>query len=100
MGGWWTVTAGPTVLVCLDPTAVLMDRSPDPPAAGTTGDLQAEGLRGFEIDHQLELGRLLHGQVGGPGAFEDPVDVAGGPSTQVGEVRPVRYQAPTSMCSR
>src|SRR5712664_4639257 len=26
MDGWWTVTAGCTVVVCLDPTAVLLDR--------------------------------------------------------------------------
>ena len=30
MDGWWTVTAGCTVVVCLDPTAVLMDESPHP----------------------------------------------------------------------
>jgi hypothetical protein len=33
MDGWWTVTAGCTVVVCLDPTAVLMDLGPDPRAA-------------------------------------------------------------------
>ena len=32
-------------------------------------------LGGFEVDHQLELGGLLHGQVGGLGAFQDLVDI-------------------------
>ena len=29
------------------------------------GDRKAQCLRGFQVDHQLELGRLLDGQVGG-----------------------------------
>jgi hypothetical protein len=33
MDGWWTVTVGCTVVVCLDPTAVLMDRAPHQEAA-------------------------------------------------------------------
>jgi hypothetical protein len=31
---------------------------------------QADLLRGFQIDDELEVYRLLHGQVGGLGAFE------------------------------
>jgi hypothetical protein len=71
MDGWWTVTAGCTVVVCLDPTAVLMDRSPDPPAATATADRlmvdhlirlrqqsrrerEAEGLGGLQVDDELE----------------------------------------------
>ena len=38
-------------------------------------DREAEGLRGLEIDHQLELGRLLHGQIGGLLAFKNAADV-------------------------
>jgi hypothetical protein len=34
------------------------------------GDREPQGLGGFEIDDQLELRRLLHGQVGGLGAFQ------------------------------
>jgi hypothetical protein len=33
--------------------------------------LQAEGLRGLEIDHQLELGWLRHRQIGWFGALEN-----------------------------
>jgi hypothetical protein len=33
-------------------------------------DREPERLRGLEVDDQLELGRLLHGQVGGSGALE------------------------------
>src|SRR5215831_17855968 len=38
-------------------------------------DREADGLRGFGIDHQLERGGLLHGQVGGLRPLEDLVDV-------------------------
>ena len=41
-------------------------------------DRQAEGPRGFEVDHQLELCGLLDGQVGGLGALQDLVDIGGG----------------------
>ena len=44
---------------------------------------EAERLGGLEIDHQLEFGRLLDGQVGRFGAFEDLVDVDGGAPIQV-----------------
>ena len=40
----------------------------------------ADLLGGFEIDDELKLRRLLDGQVGGLGAFQDPVDkVSGAP---------------------
>ena len=32
-------------------------------------DRQTEQLRGLEIDHQLEFGRLLYGQIGGLAPF-------------------------------
>ncbi len=32
-------------------------------------DRQVQGLRRLQVDHQLELGRLLDGQVGGFGAL-------------------------------
>ena len=38
-------------------------------------DRQAQRLGGLEVDHQLELRRLLDGQVTGPGALEDLVHV-------------------------
>src|SRR4029434_7818047 len=40
-------------------------------------DRQARRLGGLEVDHQLELRRLLDGQVAGPGALEDLVHVDG-----------------------
>jgi hypothetical protein len=47
------------------------------------GDREAQCLRGFQVDHQLELSRLLDGQVVGLGAFENLVHVGrGAPSTQ------------------
>jgi hypothetical protein len=39
---------------------------------------ESERLRRLEVDDQLELGRLLHRQVGWLLAFEDAVYVAGG----------------------
>src|SRR5262245_46284614 len=41
-------------------------------------NLQAERLGRLEVDHQLELGWLLDREVGGLGALEDLVHVAGG----------------------
>src|SRR5262249_9632286 len=35
------------------------------------GDLEAERLRGLEVDHRLEPGRLPHRQVGRPSALEN-----------------------------
>src|SRR5262249_57858781 len=38
---------------------------------------EAEGLGGLQVDHQLEPAGLLHGEVTGPGAFQDLVHVDG-----------------------
>jgi hypothetical protein len=43
-------------------------------------DGQAEGPGGLEVDHQLELRRLLDRQVDRLGALEDLVDASGAPS--------------------
>ena len=48
-------------------------------------DRQAEGLGGLEVDDQLELRRLLDGQVGGLGAFQDLVHVERGAPEEIGE---------------
>ena len=48
-------------------------------------DRQAERLGGSEIYDQLELGRLLNGEVSGLGALEDLVHVSRGPSEQIVE---------------
>jgi hypothetical protein len=39
------------------------------------GDREAEGLGGLEVDDQLELRRLLDGEVRWPDSFENPIDV-------------------------
>ena len=45
---------------------------------------EAERFGRFHIDHQLEFGRLLNGQIGGLGALEDLVDVAACTNIQIG----------------
>src|SRR6266849_3721903 len=55
-------------------STVLLDHLVRPLQQGLR-DRQPERLRGFQVDHQLELRRLLDGQVGRFGALEDLVDV-------------------------
>src|SRR5262245_37699958 len=59
----------------------------------TVRHVEAEGLCGLEVDHQLVLGRCLHRQVGGLLAFENAVDVAGRASVLIEIIRSVREQA-------
>src|SRR5438876_1572772 len=42
--------------------------------------LEAECLRGFQLDHELELGRLLYRQVGRLLAFENATGIDAGES--------------------
>src|SRR5215467_4716356 len=56
-------------------------------------DRQAKGFGGLEVDDQLELGGLLDRQVAGLGALEDLVDIDGGASGLLEEVRYIRHQA-------
>src|SRR3990170_1928946 len=58
------------------------------------GDRQPEGLGGLEVEHQLELGGLLDGEVAGLRALEDLVDVASGAAEQVGHAGPVGHKPP------
>jgi hypothetical protein len=51
-------------------------------------DREAERLRGLEVDHQLELRRLLDRKVGGLRAFEDLVDVLAARLTRVSRSGP------------
>src|SRR5262245_10639128 len=54
---------------------------------------QPQSLRGLQIDDELELGRLLDGQIRGLGASEDLVDVGCRAAIQGGVVRAVRNEA-------
>src|SRR5215468_4820530 len=57
-------------------------------------DREAERLGGLEVDHQLELRRLLDRKVSGLGTLEDLVDVEGGALRQTAQIRSIRHQAP------
>src|SRR5215207_2832930 len=57
-------------------------------------DAQAEGLRGPEVDGQLELSWLFHRQLAGLLTLENLVDEAGEPEIKVGIVHRVRDQSP------
>src|SRR5215467_608310 len=54
---------------------------------------EAEGLGGLQVDHQLELAGLLHGEVAGPGAFQDLVHVDGRAAEQVEKAGPIGHEA-------
>src|SRR5713101_4838135 len=54
-------------------------------------DRQPERLRGLEVNDQLELGRLLDGQVAGLGAFENLVDKLCGVPKRLGKIRCIRH---------
>src|SRR5215470_12935426 len=57
-------------------------------------DRQPERLGDLDVNDQLELSRLLDGEVGGLGTLEDLVHDGGSPPEEEGGVRPVRHQAP------
>jgi hypothetical protein len=59
---------------------------------------QADLLRRLEIDHQLELRRLLHRQIGRLGSLQDFVHVICDAPVAVREVRPVGHE-PTGIYS-
>ena len=62
-------------------------------ASSVRRNFEAERLGGLEVDHQLELGRRLHRQVGRLLAFEDAVDIAAARRYWSRYVRPVGHQA-------
>src|SRR5262245_37469889 len=53
---------------------------------------QAQRFRRLEVDHKLELGRLLDSKLGGLRTLEDLVDESGGTMIQVRIARPVGDQ--------
>src|SRR5262249_48876255 len=55
-------------------------------------DREADLLGCLQIDHQLELNRLLNGEIGGFGAFQNLVRVGGGTSEHFGNARAVIYE--------
>jgi hypothetical protein len=57
---------------------------------GREGD--AECLRGLEVDHHVELGRVLDRQVARLRAFQDAIDIVGSAPERVGLVDPVGHQ--------
>src|SRR5260221_14764588 len=54
---------------------------------------KAEGLRGLEIDHQLELGGLQYRQIDWPGPFENPRRVDANLAVGVDGVYCIAHQA-------
>ena len=58
-------------------------------------DLKAKRLRGLEIDHQFELGGLLHGQVSRLGTPEDLTSIEPNDAKKVGKVRSEGDQTPS-----
>src|SRR2546427_12236157 len=52
-----------------------------------------ERLGGLEIDDQLELHRLLDGQVSGLAALQNLVHVGGGAPVEIGVIRAVAHEA-------
>src|SRR5262249_33816275 len=59
------------------------------------GDGEPERLGGPEVDHEVELARLLDGQVGGLGAPQNLVYIRRRTPTVVGYARSVPHQAPS-----
>src|SRR5215467_5303671 len=57
-------------------------------------DREAKRLRRLEVDHQLELGGLLDGEVCRLRASEDPVDISGCTTEIVRDAYAIRYEAP------
>src|SRR5438552_17898977 len=56
-------------------------------------DRQPERLGGLEVDHQLELRRLLNGEVARFGALQDLVDEDRRAPLEIGRIRIIGHQA-------
>src|SRR5215475_11406270 len=54
---------------------------------------QADLLGGFQVDHQLELHRLFHGEFGGLGAIEDLIHVGGRAPIQITDDGSIGHKA-------
>src|SRR6185503_14869337 len=64
------------------------------PLSERLGDYEAEGLRGLEVDDELELRGLLDRNVSGPGTFQNLVHEDGRLSVHVSEIRAIAHQSP------
>src|SRR5713101_3479590 len=53
---------------------------------------EPDGLRRLEVDDQLELGRLLDGQVGRLGALQDLVNMAGSTPKEICDARTIAHE--------
>src|SRR5215470_677819 len=62
-------------------------------------DGETEGLGGLEVDDQLELRGLLHGQIRGLGPLQDPIHIVGGAPVHVAPTRRIGHE-PTSFGKR
>src|SRR5215831_1894768 len=60
------------------------------------GHIKAECLRGLEIDHQLDLGGLLHRQVRRLLALENAARIDTGLAVCIRETAPIAYQTAAS----
>src|SRR5262249_38942306 len=58
------------------------------------GEGEAKGLGGLEIDDELEVHRLLDGQISRLGAFQDSVHIVGTTLERIRQRRPVGHEAP------
>ena len=56
-------------------------------------NVEAERLRGLQVDDQLKLGRPHHRQIGGLLPFEDAIDLASRAPEVVDQIRRVGHQA-------
>src|SRR6476659_8747838 len=54
---------------------------------------QPERLRSLEINHELELGWLFHGQVGRFGTLQQAIDIGGSPTELISYVPAIGHQA-------
>src|SRR5581483_6080519 len=63
------------------------------PGQDIRGNDKADLLGGFQINHQLELRRLLDRKIGGLGAFEDLVYVGGRAMPEVGKIWRIDHEA-------
>jgi hypothetical protein len=67
--------------------------SPQPSARAPPWDGKAERLRGLQVNHELELGGLLDGEVGKLGALEDAVEVRRPVPIHTRQIDPIAHEA-------